>query len=82
MILWLTAMSFFHVAQGKSEQFTPEQEKEFKFVDNLFRGAVISALADKYVDSYITFTTGKELWDVLEEKFSISDAGSELYIME
>ena len=26
--------------------------------------------------------TGKEIWDVLETKFSVSDASSELYIME
>ncbi|WVZ49372.1 hypothetical protein U9M48_000739 [Paspalum notatum var. saurae] len=45
----------------------------------MFRGAVISALADKYVDSYITFTMGKELWVALEEKFGVSDAGSELH---
>jgi len=34
------------------------------------------------VNSYITCTTGKELWDALEGKFGVSDAGSELYIME
>jgi hypothetical protein len=53
----------------------------FDIADNLFRGAVIGALANKYVDSYLTCTSAKELWDALDEKF-ISDAGSELYIME
>jgi hypothetical protein len=43
---------------------------------------MIGALANKYVDSYLTCTSAKELWDVLDEKFSVSDAGSELYIME
>jgi hypothetical protein len=43
---------------------------------------VIDALANKYVDSYLTCTSAKELWDVLDEKFGVSDAGSELYIME
>ena len=56
MILWLTTINCFHVAQRKPEQFTPEQEREFEVADNLFRGAVISALTDKYVDSYVTFT--------------------------
>ena len=50
--------------------------------DNLFRGAVISALDKKYVDNYIICTTTKELWDALEAKFGVSDAGSELYLME
>jgi hypothetical protein len=59
MILWLTAMNCYHVAQGKPEQFTPEEERAFDAVDNLFRGVVISALAKKYVDYYITCTSAK-----------------------
>jgi hypothetical protein len=43
---------------------------------------VIGALANKYVDSYLTCTSAKELWDALDEKFGVSDAGSELYFME
>jgi hypothetical protein len=35
-----------------------------------------------YVDSYITCTSAKELWDALNEKFNVSNVGSELYIME
>ena len=62
MILRLTTMNCYHAAQGKPEQFTPQEEREFKAADNLFRGAVISALAEKYVDSYIRHKTAKELW--------------------
>jgi hypothetical protein len=54
----------------------------FDVADNLFRDAVIDALANKYVDSYRACTSAKELWDALDEKFGVSDAGSELYIME
>jgi hypothetical protein len=43
---------------------------------------MIGALANKYVDSYLTCTSAKELCDVLDEKFGVSDAGCELYIME
>jgi hypothetical protein len=82
MILWLIAMKCYHAAQGKSEQFTPEEESSFEMPDNLFRGAVISALDAKYNDSYIMHTTTKELWDALDAKFGVSDAGSELYFME
>ena len=82
MILWLTAMSCFHAAEGKPEQFTPEEEQKFLAADNLFRGAVISALDKKYVDNYIICTTTKKLWDALEAKFRVSDAGNELYLME
>ena len=82
MIMWLTTMNCYQAANGKPEQFTPGEEERFKMADNLFRGAVISALADKYVDSYITCTSAKELWDALDAKFGVSDAGSELYVME
>ena len=50
--------------------------------DNLFRGAVISALHSKYERNYISCTSDKELCDALEAKFGVSDAGSELYLME
>jgi hypothetical protein len=67
---------------GEPEQFTPEEERMFDVVDNLFQGTVIGALANKYVDSYLTCTSAKELWDALDEKFGVSDASSVLYIME
>jgi hypothetical protein len=60
----------------------PEDEQKFMVADNLFRDAVISAFHSKYEDSYIPYTTGKDLWDALDAKFGVSDAGSELYIIE
>jgi hypothetical protein len=59
MILWLPAMNCYHTAQGKPEQFTPKEERMYIIVDNLFRGVVIGALANKYVDYYLTCTTAK-----------------------
>ena len=43
---------------------------------------MIRALHSKYEKNYISCTSGKELWDALEAKFGVSDAGSELYLME
>jgi hypothetical protein len=43
---------------------------------------VIGALVNKYVDSYLTCIFAKDLCDALDEKFNVSDAGSELYIMK
>ena len=54
----------------------------FEAADNLFRGAVISILGENLVDAYMHLFTGQELWEALEAKFGVSDAGSELYIME
>jgi len=82
MELWLTAMSCYHAAEGKPANLSPENEAKFMADDNLFRGAVISALDTKFQKSYIILPTGKELWDALVGKFGVTDAGSELYLME
>jgi hypothetical protein len=36
MVLCLTAMNCYNAKQGKPEQFTPEEERMFDVVDNLF----------------------------------------------
>ena len=36
IVLWLTAMNCYHAAQGKHEQFTPEEEQKFLVAVNLF----------------------------------------------
>ncbi|XP_066347833.1 uncharacterized protein [Miscanthus floridulus] len=82
MELWLTAMSCYHISDGKPANLPPEDEAKFKADDNLFRGAVISAFDLKFQKSYIILPTGKELWDALVGKFGVTDAGSELYLME
>jgi hypothetical protein len=43
---------------------------------------VISALHNKYEKNYISCASGQVLWDALVAKFGVSDAGSELYLME
>jgi hypothetical protein len=46
------------------------------------KGAILSVLGENIVDPYYSLTTGKDMWDALEAKFGVSDAGSELYVME
>jgi hypothetical protein len=48
MELLLTAMSCYHAAEGKPANLPPEDEAKFKAENNLFRGAVISALDTKF----------------------------------
>jgi hypothetical protein len=55
MELWLTAMSCFHAAEGKPVNLPPENEAKFKAEDNLFRGAVISALDTKFQKAISSF---------------------------
>lgn len=76
-------MECFHVAQGKpAEPLSDEDERKFNAADNLFRGALVNILADNIVDVYMHLPTGIEMWNALEAKFGVSDAGSELYVME
>nr|AAS07263.1 putative gag/pol polyprotein [Oryza sativa Japonica Group]ABF98438.1 retrotransposon protein, putative, Ty1-copia subclass [Oryza sativa Japonica Group] len=79
-LLWLTAMQCFYVSRGKRSEppLSPEEEAKFETLDCLFRGALISVLADNIVDVYMQ----KDMWDALEAKFGVSDAGSELYVVE
>ncbi|XP_066168792.1 uncharacterized protein [Oryza sativa Japonica Group] len=83
-LLWLTAMQCFFVSRGKTSEppLSPEEEAKFEAADCLFRGALISVLPDSIVDVYMHMPLGKDMWDALEAKFGVSDAGSDLYVME
>nr|ABF94958.1 retrotransposon protein, putative, Ty1-copia subclass [Oryza sativa Japonica Group] len=83
-LLWLTAMQCFYVSRGKRSEppLSPEEEAKFEASDYLFRGALISVLTDNIVDVYMHMPSGKDMWDALEAKFGVSDAGSELYVIE
>jgi hypothetical protein len=43
---------------------------------------MISALHSKYEDSYLCYTSRKELWDALDANFGVFDASSEMYVIE
>ena len=48
-------MNIMHVANGKPMgPLTSEEERMFLAADNLFRGAVISVLAENLVDVYLS----------------------------
>src|SRR3954467_12129936 len=60
----------------------PLRKRRSKKLDTTFKAALISILGDNIVDLYLSFSNGKDMWDALERKFGVSDAGSELYVME
>ena len=51
-------------------------------MDTLFQAALLSVLGENIVDAYASIVNGKDSWDALEAKFGVSDASTELYIME
>lgn len=82
-VLWFQTMSCYNAIYGAPEgELNPAQEEAFQKLDTTFKAALISILGDNIVDSYLSFSNGKDMWDALERKFGVSDAGSELYVME
>ncbi|KAK1606274.1 hypothetical protein QYE76_029947 [Lolium multiflorum] len=59
-----------------------EEQEKFEKVDAMFKAALFNILGDNIVDPYMAFDHGKDAWDALEAKFGVSDAGTELYVME
>jgi hypothetical protein len=76
MELWLSAMSCLHAAEGKPADLPPEDEAKFMAEDNLFQGAVISALDTKFQKSNIILPV-EELIGTLdvEERARTKDSG-------
>ncbi|KAK1607348.1 hypothetical protein QYE76_031021 [Lolium multiflorum] len=56
-------------------------EEKFEKVDAMFKAALFSILGDNIVDPYMTFDHGKDR-GMRSAKFGVSDAGTELYVME
>src|SRR5437016_7923656 len=76
-------MNVYHVALGKPVgPLTSNEDRAFETANNLFRGTVISVLGENLMNAYMHLFTGQELWEALEAKFGVSDAGSELCVME
>ena len=75
-------MCYFVVEPRSVGLHTPEEECAFQDADTTFKGAIISVLEDSIVDAYVTVQTDKEMWDALEAKYGVSDAGSELYVIK
>ena len=82
-VLWFQTMSSYDATLGKPEgELDAQQAQAFQKMDTLFKAALLSVLGENIVDAYASIDNGKDMWDALEAKFGVSDAGIELYIME
>ncbi|KAK1669835.1 hypothetical protein QYE76_057994 [Lolium multiflorum] len=77
----ITCLFFTFPSPSPSPSASSMKEK-FEKVDAMFKAALFSILGDNIVDPYMAFDHGKDAWDALEAKFGVSDAGTELYVME
>nr|CAD41546.2 OSJNBb0091E11.16 [Oryza sativa Japonica Group] len=67
---------------GYKEKEPPVNTNRGNIASNSSGGPFLGVLADNIVDVYMHMPSGKDMWDALEAKFRVSDAGNELYVME
>ncbi|KAF8690592.1 hypothetical protein HU200_040959 [Digitaria exilis] len=58
------------------------RQSAFEVKDNLFRGCILGVIAPHLINPLLKKKSGKEMWDALDAQYGVSDAGSELYLME
>ena len=81
--LWLTILHVWEARLGiPAGDHSPEERRKLTDANDVFVVCVISVLHDRLVDVYMHIIDAKELWDALVAKYDVTDAGSELYIME
>jgi hypothetical protein len=82
--LWLSSMGvFWVVSDPPALPLGSEKEvQEFTAATTIFVGCVLSVLSDQLCDVYMHVKSATEPWEALEHKYSASDAGRELYVME
>jgi hypothetical protein len=59
-----------------------KKQVEFDKANVMAVGYILSMMSDNLCDVYMMHKSARELWEAIEHKYSASDAGHELYIME
>jgi hypothetical protein len=82
--LWLLTMGVFWVMSNPPTlPLGSEKEvQEFTVATTVFVRCVLSILSNQLCDVHISIKSVDELWEALEHKFSASDIGRKLYVME
>jgi hypothetical protein len=76
-------MRCFYATKGKPQaDLSPIEEKAFQDDGHLPRGAIISVLGENIIDLYLSISTCNDLWNTIKAEFGVSDAGSELHVMD
>jgi len=85
---WQTKVKFWLMSLGLCwvihpvMPFTVEQANTFHTTSNSALNCILTLLADNLYDLYMDYTNPTELWDALERKFVVSEAGHLLYTCE
>jgi hypothetical protein len=79
----MTSIHCFFVVEPRAVgPHTLVEDNAFLDADVRLRVGLLSVLGDTIVNAYVPLQFGKEMWDALEERYRVSDVGSELYVME
>ena len=73
---------FYVVTELPTTVRTVNEQRQFDHDDTNCKAGLLSIIGDFLIDAYIQLPTGKAIWDALETRYGVSDAGSELYVME
>ena len=73
---------FYVVTELPTTVQTVDEQRQFDHDDTSCWGGLLSVIGNSLIDAYIQLPTGKAIWDALEAHYGVSDAGSELYVME
>ncbi|XP_038989538.1 uncharacterized protein LOC120113048 [Phoenix dactylifera] len=85
MKIFLTTLGLFSIIfdsppnEDENEPARTCNLEEFKKKDYLCRGRILSYLSDPLFDVYCTLKTSKKIWDNLNKKYGIQDAGMDKY---
>jgi hypothetical protein len=59
-----------------------DEQRAFDYDDTTCKVALLSIIRNSLIVAYMQMLTGKAMWEALEARYGVSDAGSELYVME
>ena len=89
MLFYLTTLNLAHVVKEEcpvadGDNIPAEKLNaidEWKHNEFLCRNYILNSLDDSLYDAYRSYNTAKDLWDSLEIKYKIEDAGSKKFIV-
>jgi hypothetical protein len=82
-IMWLSFMRCFYVVLEQSIGVqNVDEQRAFDHDDTTCKATLLSIIGDSLIDAYVQLPTGKVMWDALETRYGISDADSELHVID
>jgi len=88
MMYWLTTLDLFWVIDAPEpnpEECQPASApaaQAYKASNFNCLGRILGMLSDQLYDIYMHYTSARALWETLEKKYSVPDAGKDLYLVE